>query len=631
MTHSCKAPDSLDPPTFLLEHHFAQASQALYDDSAQSELRPQSPTNLAHFQVSGNCEPDFVETYNSHDSEILEPVQHEVSSLYPLQSTPSDSPQQQNIASPSKSLTAPGPMLHDDVLVDFDVQTQADTLPISQDTSLDADGEVEEVAQETDDCGSQQLSYPSPSPSASSSSSTDSCTRNLNAISLHHEHSGLLHQLFDEQTCGILSIKDGPGENPWRTLIWPMAFSEPALYYAILSMTACHAGKHDSSLRVTGSVMQGLSMKLLRERLFLMRTDTAVATTLVLAFSESWLSHIHTGIMHLRGAREFILQGLEQQESTSMDPEDVARIRFLRSTWVYMDIIARLTAIDGEDPEDLDSIAMPVYGPDVMVHDIDPLMGCATTLFPFIGAVANLVRQVRRTPSNSRKMVSRAAGLKYVITKWKAPATFQPPQDESLEIDHSRHTAEAYRWATLLYLCQAVPMICSEEPAVLAGRALDHLAAVPISSRSVIIHIFPLLAAGCEAVSADDRSFVEERWAAMMTRMCIGNIDRCWDVVKEVWHRRDAFASEYLSPADGELTAYQEDTQIEDLSVHAIAQISLENRQRAPSGSSNPMATFASPLGLRKPAEPNVEIDPEMTVRGSLHWVSVMTERNWES
>jgi hypothetical protein len=37
---------------------------------------------------------------------------------------------------------------------------------------------------------------------------------------------------FDKQTCGILSVKDGPTENPWRTLIWP--WREILLPYTML-------------------------------------------------------------------------------------------------------------------------------------------------------------------------------------------------------------------------------------------------------------------------------------------------------------------------------------------------------------------------------------------------------------
>jgi hypothetical protein len=57
---------------------------------------------------------------------------------------------------------------------------------------------------------------------------------------------------FDKQTCGILSVKDGPTENPWRTLVWPLARDSPALYHAIASMTAFHTSKEKPALRVDG-------------------------------------------------------------------------------------------------------------------------------------------------------------------------------------------------------------------------------------------------------------------------------------------------------------------------------------------------------------------------------------------
>ena len=396
-------------------------------------------------------------------------------------------------------------------------------------------------------------------------------------------------------------------------------------------MTASHAAKQDARLKIVSAELMDLSMKLLRESLFTTRTDVAVATALVLAFSECWLSHIYTGIMHLRGARGFIIRGLQQQESTCMNSEELARINFLRSTWVYMDIIARLTAINGDDPEDLDNIAMPPYGPDTCEHEIDPLMGCATTLFPLIGAVANLIRQVRKTSVNSRRVVSSAAGLKDAILRWRIPPGFKAPQDETLEVDHSRHTAEAYRWATLLYLYQAVPLICSEEPVILAARVLDHLCAIPTSSRSIILHIFPLLVAGCEAVSPEDRCFVEERWMAMMARMWIGNIDRCWDVVKEVWDRRDrAVPGHFLSHSSDLFERPQGFPQWEALGADDFVADSPLHQSRDLSSSARAVPVFSSVDGTKMPSNVHVHIDPEMTVRGSLHWVAVMTERKWE-
>ena len=456
------------------------------------------------------------------------------------------------------------------------------------------------------------------------------------------------------ETCGILSIKNGERENPWKTMLWPLMFEERALYFAMLSMTASHAASHIPSLRFKGLELMTKSMQYLRTDLDTMRSDAALATTLVLAFSESWHSHIYTGIMHLRGARKIIMQGLVDQELKYPKNEDVARLRFLRSTWVYMDVIARLTALGGEDPGDLDSIVAPPGGPDAPVQEIDPLMGCATTLFPLIGAVANLVKKVRKTRKTSLQDVTRAASLRDQILKWSVPSHFLRPKDKTLEVDHSRHTAEAYKLATILYLYQAVPMICTHAPAELAEWTLSHLAAVPISSSATIIHIFPLLAAGCEAVSCEDREFVRERWEAMMGRMCIGNLDRCWDVVKEVWERRDEWGATatrrdsiashssfssfnsagFADPLVSDNADY--DTfALQDVDEDAGNHDAVEPKTVATRTPLNPMPSFLRNQGSarrnRDETTPTVVIEPEMTVRGRLHWVAVMEEKKWES
>ena len=326
------------------------------------------------------------------------------------------------------------------------------------------------------------------------------------------------------------------------------------------------------------------------------------------------------------------MQGLQQDDP--LEEEAFERLKFLRSTWVYMDVIARLTALGGDDPEDLDCI---VYGPEAMIHEIDPLMGCATTLFPLIGAVASLIKTVRKSTKTPLQIVTRAASLRDNIVKWQIPSQFVPPRDETLEIDHSRHTAEAYRWATILYLYQSVPMICTQEPSELAELTLRHLAAVPIASRATIIHIFPLLAAGCEATTADDRAFVAERWEKMIQRMCIGNLNRCWDVVKEVWARRDGASLEReagsLSPSPRQRVRrgsegregvnMNEGEEIKMCGAEGRGSGGIRGRRRS-LGSGREERSQEQGPGSR------VKIEPAMTVRGSLHWVAVMAERKWE-
>jgi hypothetical protein len=140
---------------------------------------------------------------------------------------------------------------------------------------------------------------------------------------------------------------------------------------------------------------------------------------------------------------------------------------------------------------------------------------------------------------------------------------------------HCIYTAQAYRLATLLYLQQAVPEVESYPAHDLAQRIMSLIFAIPYSSGSCIVHIYPLLVAGCEALD-DERKLVCERWTNMCNRMWIGNVDKAWAVTKEVWQRRDMFFRQKgYSPYD------------------SVGQV-------------------------------------ELSVRGRLHWARVMKDNGWE-
>ncbi|TVY24169.1 Beauvericin cluster-specific repressor [Lachnellula hyalina] len=448
---------------------------------------------------------------------------------------------------------------------------------------------------------------------------------------------------FDKQTCGILSVKDGPTENPWRTLIWPLARDSPALYHAIASMTAFHTSKERPALRVDGMEHMRRSIRSLATGIEKMRTDTALATTLVLAFSESWDQHISTGIEHLRGAKILVNQALTAHKKRNVSGDEFARLRFLCNTWVYMDVIARLTSVDDDEYSDFDHIlpALNTFTPNT---EIDPLMGCAATLFPLIGRAANLCRKVRKVETNSIQLISQAIELKEAIEQWSPPpgSAFERPEDPTSEIQHALQTAEAYRYATLLYLHQAVPEIPSFTSAQLAKKVLVYLATVPLSSRLVIVQIYPLLAAGCEAWDSEDRQWVEERWGSMVSRMWIGNIDRCFEVMQEVWSRRDNDAAEKAEKensrrggvrmvhSESSKRKFEEELALDDMfsfsdMLNANSTGSSGDRQKRRN-------TLGSIGGGKKRMEPATEeMDPELTVRGRMHWVGVMKDWEWES
>ncbi|KZF20790.1 hypothetical protein L228DRAFT_284721 [Xylona heveae TC161] len=418
------------------------------------------------------------------------------------------------------------------------------------------DEDVEEIAREPEfdlGQGTRGLRLSSPASSSTSSSSTSSSVGRSNPMAsffnqpeMHASSPEMLILRYDRETCGILSVKDGPSENPWRTLIWPLARDSPALYHAIISMTAFHASKNMPILRVKGVEHMQRSVLALAAGLEGMRTDVALATTLVLAFSESFDQHISTGIKHLRGAKILVDQILNLHRARRWRGSDLPGIQFLCNAWVYLDVIALLTSLDGDDVNDFEEVIAPFATLPNTAMELDPLMGCATTLFPLIGHAANLIRRVRNSASNSIQIVSQAMELKSKIEAWQPPTLFEPPEDPTSEISHSLQTAEAYRWATLLYLHQAVPEIPSLTSAELSRKVLVFLATVPLTSRTLVVQIYPLMAAGCEVVAQEDRQWVRDRWSAMARRMLIGNIDRGWEVMEEVWLRRDRHREDRL-------------------------------------------------------------------------------------
>jgi hypothetical protein len=526
-------------------------------------------------------------------------------------------------------------------------------LDVPQDPSLEED--VEEIVRELQPSNTDMWVSMAGQHASRSSTATPSTLRN------DHEPLPMMYRQpevqagspemlmlrFDKQTCGILSVKDGPTENPWRTLVWPLARDSPALYHAIASMTAFHTSKERPALRVDGMEHMRRSIRSLANGIEKMRTDTALATTLVLAFSESWDQHISTGIEHLRGARILVNQALVSHKKRALSGDDLARLRFLCNTWVYMDVIARLTSVDEDDSSDFENILSPLSSPVVSTTtEIDPLMGCASTLFPLIGRAANLCRKVRNLPSNSIVIISQAIELKELIVQWSPPPilTIERPEDPTSEVQHALQTAEAYRYATLLYLHQAVPEIPSWTSAQLAKKVLIYLATVPLSSRLVIVQIYPLLAAGCEAVG-EDREWVGERWACMANRMLIGNIDRCWEVVQEVWSRRDAAEAAKtakMKPRVGMEMVHSESSKRKFEEEMARGEMDVfgssasgfvdmlgghdsKRQRRSFSGG------FAGVERKRVHEPVEEDMDSESTVRGRLHWVGVMKEWEWES
>jgi hypothetical protein len=469
---------------------------------------------------------------------------------------------------------------------------------------------------------------------------------------------------FDRLTCGILSIKDGPNENPWRTLIWPMAQTSPALYHAISSMTAFHSARDIPALRVAGHEHKSESVRNLLEGIeeSTMNLDTAIATTLALAFAETWDQHVSSGNDHLQGARALINIALNQHKQSALTGVNLARLKFLANAWVYLDVLSRVTTADEDTSDDYDNLYClyssadsPQIGPSghagfgidfglPMDSQLDPLMGCAGTLFPLIGRTANLIRRVYCATSNSPHMISQAMELKLLLETWDPPAFIEPPEDTTCDVRHALQTAEAYRWATLLYLHQALPEIPERlTPVEMAKKVLVFLATVPLASRCVIIHVYPLFMAGCEADVEEDRQWIKSRWAAMSQRMRIGIIDKCADVMEEVWRRRDEYKNKVLpvkrnlvSTADLQSSAMnrpgsaRRGSSLNSIAAASEGTMAWADKLRRMTVNDTVQMDAASRSCRGSRDAVNGATGTLLTVRGRLHWIGVMKDWGWE-
>jgi hypothetical protein len=509
------------------------------------------------------------------------------------------------------------------------------------------DEDIEEIPRDSNyDMRSWSLRQSSPTPSSSSGTSAGSQNHRLPMqIQDPASSSEAIVRRFHRDTCGVLSVKDGPTENPWRTLVWPLARDCPALYHAIASMTSFHQSAQFPPMRIQGMDHMQTAIQALAEGLGNMRFDAAISTTLVLAFAESWDMHISTGINHIKGAKVLINQALVQHRQLPKQGEEWTRLKFLCNTWIYMDVIARLTSADDDDSNDVDFVYNSIHSTGRVDSPLDPLMGCAHSLFPIIGRVASLIRTSRKSVGDISDLTMQAVRLKSQLEEWMPPSHIENPQDETTSPRDAIKTATAYQYATLLYLHQAFPELASLPALILAKKALCELASVEPNSRSCIIHIYPLMAAGCEMVDDDDRAWVIQRWELLSSRMKLGIIDKSLTVTKEVWARRDARAAErniFEAMHNDSMPTVQSRKRTLDAHLDSndddVGWLESSPKRRATDADAQQSHSISDLFALERRRSDGSHkddtglqlLDLEFTVKGRLHWLGVMRDWNWE-
>lgn len=457
---------------------------------------------------------------------------------------------------------------------------------------------------------------------------------------LHTSEQEQILLLYSTYTCGIMSIKSGFTENPWRNIFVPLAANYPYLFDSIASMTLFHLAGN-TRIREKRSLLRSKGYFYMKRCILELASglsridndsnfdsqfpaDIALATCLNLAVSESWDTHTSSGIAHLKGAKSMIqrvLNVIKHRDSSHskrsqlvlVGPEEWQRIeelegpgsqremfiprklQLLFNQWIYFEVLSQMT-LNSNDDKGIDLVAAITNIINVQrknkdesaefLHNetinspakledssgcqsghfdlfesletlnsdyVDPLLGCAQSLFLIMGKVATLILKIRRAKRNdprasrnSLSIISVASELRQQLLDWQPSMSAQfmerqmtRPKDSTWDVYSCISTAEAYRYATLLYLHQAVPEIPSMTSHQLAEKIFVLLASIPPNSNLYIVHIFPLLVGSCEASPGEEREWCERRWELLTDRIWIGNIDRAIEVVKEVWRRKD--------------------------------------------------------------------------------------------
>ncbi|KAF2032117.1 hypothetical protein EK21DRAFT_61538 [Setomelanomma holmii] len=446
---------------------------------------------------------------------------------------------------------------------------------------------------------------------------------------------------FREKIGPLLSIGGDTDRNKWWALIWPLAERHPPLFGAVAAMTRFGMIREPVESQIDGTERTGRSAQLLSEQLDRgeIPLDVALAATLALALAETWdHENFSGGVAHIRRSGLLL-----QQITSNQDTVGHTRLVFLANTWTYMDTLARFTSPNLSQP-----YPGPRSSPDLsfFANDpakLDPLMGYATTLFPVIRDVADPVNKVRAREAlrNSSAIISQALELRRAIEQRTLPIDLETIDDPSQLMTDAVQTAEAYRWSTLLMLYQTVPEFPNlTSYGELAQRILVYLATIPLSSTTIIVHTFPLMVAGCDTVEEEDRQFIRDKWNEMAQRMVPGVIERCLKITEEIWKRRE----KYLRTRGLAFTANgrQVNTAMNDSTALSKDIASFINFGTSPgaitatsSGSVERPVRKANDFPISAAFKKGVDMltrsgCTEYTVRGRLHWLGVMNDRNWQ-
>ncbi|KAK3392590.1 fungal-specific transcription factor domain-containing protein [Sordaria brevicollis] len=386
--------------------------------------------------------------------------------------------------------------------------------------------------------------------------------------------------------CNILShlivFREETG-NPFQQLVLPLTRQSSPVLNAIFALASAHleyrgVQNEEHSLFFHNQAIQGLGR--LIEQSAKSNRNEILATIMLLIYYEVLVQRGRSNLVdgHLKGALTIMCTNPEPSDSTSI---------FLERAFRFYDVIAALS--NGRAPLSaaptagclmpFPPLGAPVASP---LSNVDTLLGMATTLWPIIHRLSSLVTlktdlqaAIWSNASASKiavlrtELESTTQAIEAALSRWQPqlPPGFIPDatdSDDAEEVttptphqpvdiisptiaERSRlhsiwHNALAYRHSAFVYLYRSVHGYPRSHRAVQehTHHSLLHCAATVKHEGPMGALLWPLFVAACEAVGERDRGLAEQAFEKVRKRQGMRNIERAWEIVREVWRRADA-------------------------------------------------------------------------------------------
>ncbi|KAI2463839.1 hypothetical protein F4781DRAFT_99052 [Annulohypoxylon bovei var. microspora] len=398
--------------------------------------------------------------------------------------------------------------------------------------------------------------------------------------------------------CNVLShlivFREESG-NPFQQLVLPLSHESPPITNAIYALASAHleyrgVETSEKSLYFHNRAIQGLArlieqegkvdrIELLAAIMLLVYYEVvSVLALAILAWPFNRLNKLNLILLTLqlvqRGRSSIVdrhLKGALTIMSASQEQSTPAGL-FLERAFRFYDVITALSL--GSAPLSTAPAAgclipfapldAPIASP---LSTVDTLLGMATTLWPIMHRLSNLlslkndIERASRENQTSKSAVLRmefettSQAIESALTQWEP---FLPPNIEVREgvlrsVDREEipeqqllqsiyHNALAYRHSAFVYLYRTIYGYPARREVVQkhVHYALTHCVETVTHRGPMGALLWPLFVAACEAVSAEDRSLSQRAFVGIDQRQGMTNIAQAWKITQEVWKRLDA-------------------------------------------------------------------------------------------